>query len=653
MRIAFTLLCAFLLFSKTLIAQEFTTYTVVKDDTATSLAKKFNTTVEQIYRFNPETKNGLKLGSVLVIPKNTVKDIAKSDILVQERTPQSFKTHKVRRRETLYSLSKKYDVTEDEIKRYNTRLYSEQLKRKDRIRIPVYPDIIISDNQISDEPSLDINETPVVDVISQSDKVTHTVKPKEGKYGISRMYGMTIAELEALNPDMQEPLQPGQVLKVKGLPSQEDSIISDERLAFYEVKPKENFFRLEQRFKISEDSLIALNPALAEGLKAGMIIKVPKDNMLSGLAEGNKINLEDRLVNFERKTIALMLPFNSHKVTNDSLSNVDERIKRDRVMRISLDFYSGAMLAVEDAKRKGLSTTVKVFDTEQSKSKVASIVSNNNFSNVSAVIGPLLNNTVEEASSKLKRWNIPVISPLSSRRANGGSNLVQSRPTTETLEKVMLTYLDSLHESQNIVIIADDKSQAAKNKLKAKFPFASILNPREDNFLYQIDVKQELIDGKDNWFIVATEDVALLSNITSYLNAFASTNSIQLFALEKNSAYESDEVSNYHLSNLKFTYPSVDKEFDEEDNVQFISDYKSKYGIVPNKYAVRGYDLTYDVLLRLASAEDFYKSLDEDGMTEYVENKFSYKGNFSSGYINNGVYIMQYGENLTLKTIEQ
>ena len=362
--------------------------------------------------------------------------------------------------------------------------------------------------------------------------------------------------------------------------------------------------------------------------------------------------MESQISDFNSKTIALLLPFNTHKVTNDSIGNTEERIKRDRVMRISLDFYSGAMIAVETAKRKGLSTTVKVFDTEQSKSKVSSIIDNNNLANADAVIGPLLNSGVEEASAKLKRWNVPVISPLSSRKANGKSNLIQSRASTETLEDIMMTYLDSLHEAQNIIIVADDKSIRVKRKLLEKFPFASVLTPREDNFVYQKDVSEELIDGKENWFIVATEDVALLSNITSYLNAFTATHSIQMFALDKNSAYEDEDVSNYHLSKLRFTFPSVDKEFNENDVIGFVQDYKAKYGIVPNKYAVRGYDLTYDVLLRLASSSNLYESLDAGGLTEYVENKFNYTGNSSLGYYNNGVYIMQYGENLTLKTVE-
>ena len=83
-----------------------------------------------------------------------------------------------------------------------------------------------------------------------------------------------------------------------------------------------------------------------------------------------------------------------------------------------------------------------------------------------------------------------------------------------------------------------------------------------------------------------------------------------------------------------------------------IIDYNAKYGIAPNKYAVRGYDIMYDTLLRLANSDTYMESLENNIATEYIENKFSYVENGISGYMNNGIYIMQYGENLTLKPVE-
>jgi hypothetical protein len=62
----------------------------------------------------------------------------------------------------------------------------------------------------------------------------------------------------------------------------------------------------------------------------------------------------------------------------------------------------------------------------------------------------------------------------------------------------------------------------------------------------------------------------------------------------------------------------------------------------PNKYAVRGFDLTLDILLRLASENDLYEASTSDIETEYVENKFRYSKKLFGGYFNEAVYIVKY-----------
>ena len=101
-----------------------------------------------------------------------------------------------------------------------------------------------------------------------------------------------------------------------------------------------------------------------------------------------------------------------------------------------------------------------------------------------------------------------------------------------------------------------------------------------------------------------------------------------------------------HLSKLNFTFPSVNKNYDFNEKNPFLVSYKNKYGVLPNRYAVRGFDVTYDALLRLASADDMYKASENDFVTEYIENKFQYSNKLLSGYQNNAVYIVKYDENL-------
>ena len=64
--------------------------------------------------------------------------------------------------------------------------------------------------------------------------------------------------------------------------------------------------------------------------------------------------------------------------------------------------------------------------------------------------------------------------------------------------------------------------------------------------------------------------------------------------------------------------------------------------MAPSKYATRGFDLTLDILLRLASADDLYSAANDAIETEYVENKFRYGKKFFGGYYNQAVYVVKY-----------
>ena len=97
---------------------------------------------------------------------------------------------------------------------------------------------------------------------------------------------------------------------------------------------------------------------------------------------------------------------------------------------------------------------------------------------------------------------------------------------------------------------------------------------------------------------------------------------------------------------LNFHFPSVSREYDYTHE-SFVDAYTSKYGYAPSSYAVRGYDITFDTLLRLAASESLYTAADSGYITQYVENKFNYvQDPASSGYYNKASYIIKYGKDL-------
>lgn len=614
-------------------AQQFKYHIVKRGETTAEIARKYNTTEETIFKYNPDARKGISPYTKLVVP------------IAEERVSNNikFETHRVKRKETLFSLSQQYNVSIDDIKRFNKHLYSAELRKGERIRIPInLPKT--GEEQLRENPSL---SNPLDLTVKE-----HVVLPKETLYGISRKYNITIADLQRLNPNL-ESLQPGMVLKVRNGNVEKVVDVEGDLFKYYMVKPQETLFSLTRRFGISRDSLVTLNPALADGLKSGMVLKIPNKEVPDVMEfEAEEIvNLERRLSNFDTKNLAVMLPFNLDKVVKtDTSNNATQRIKKDRVLQISLDFYTGVLMAVDSAKNLGISTRVNTYDTQQSAGKVHAIINSNDFSDTDVVIGPILQSTAEAAASALQFKNVPVISPLTKKQVNSLGNFLQTRPSDEMLSQAMISYISENAEGKNLVIIADASSSAKKRELISFFPSAKIVNPKEGSFIDQQELMAALEEGKPNWVILEATKIGVLSNATSYLNSLADKYKVTLLTTDKNNSYDSDNVSNNHLGKLAFHYPSVDRVYTDENNA-FIKKYVKKYGVVPNTYAVRGFDVTYDILLRLASSEDLYSSLNEEGTTQYVENKFNYETKHSGGYQNTAIYIMAYDRDLNLKVV--
>lgn len=100
----------------------------------------------------------------------------------------------------------------------------------------------------------------------------HIVEAGNTLWGLQRMYGVKVDEIVAVNPEIKDGLQTGQVVLV---PVTEQSIRKIPTQD-YKVKKKETLYGISQKFSISIDDLIVLNPTLKDGLKKGQVIQVPQ-----------------------------------------------------------------------------------------------------------------------------------------------------------------------------------------------------------------------------------------------------------------------------------------------------------------------------------------------------------------------------------------
>ncbi len=169
--------------------------------------------------------------------------------------------HKVQRKETLYFISRKYGVTIDDILSYNPGL--SQLKRGETIRIP----------QWGSAPM------PGAKPHDQGEKGTHWVQPGETLYSISRRYGVAVTALLEENPQARE-LKSGMRLTIPGRSSGDSADVSHtpahEEYITHTIQPGETLYSLSKRYGVSAERLVELNPSLDRSFRSGNEIRVPR-----------------------------------------------------------------------------------------------------------------------------------------------------------------------------------------------------------------------------------------------------------------------------------------------------------------------------------------------------------------------------------------
>lgn len=305
-------------------------------------------------------------------------------------------------------------------------------------------------------------------------------------------------------------------------------------------------------------------------------------------------------------------------------------------------------MALDSAKQLGISTDLKVFDTEYQPSTVSKILSENDFSDYDAVIGPLQEKNFDRVANSLRSDRVPVIAALNKPK-EVYANVFQTIPEDKLLQKAMVDFIKADSLKSKVVVIADQSHKAVSEMIKREFTSATQIYSQKDkktgkdaHFIYPVQLENVFKPGKTIVFL-ETNNGAFASSVISMLNALVvDKTEIVLVTLDRNRAFQGKDIDNNNLSNLKFHYPSIRKEFDEYKSKGFVSAYKEKFGVSPSKYAARGFDVTLDILLRLATEDNLYEASNEVFETEYIENKFRYKKSLYGGYTNEAVYIVKY-----------
>lgn len=648
MKYFFAICMTALFFSYNVFSQEkSTTHKVEKGETIRQIAIKYNVTPYDIYQLNPDALSGLKPNSVLLIPKSN----GKQKVAVQAKANAKAITHEVAPKETLYGIEKKYGVSDEALKQANPFLEKDGLQIGQILTIP---------SGIGKKNSIP----------EQIKAVYHDVLPKETKYSVAKKYGITIEELEKKNPEIVSNLPIGYKLIIKGNPEnslpkvdktttavevKKEIVKSTTPKVFpkinyidYVVKPKETLYSLSKMSGLAQEELIKLNPALSNGVEIGMILKVPESASIPQQAESKKEYAVISKESSSRKKLVLLLPFNVSKIESDTVNSTAMRLKKDKFLNMTLDFYAGALVAIDSAKQLGLSIDVSVFDSQETKntSAVAALIKENNLENADAIIGPFYQNNVEKTAELLSANQVPVISPLSKDTGDSFSNMFQTIPTAVVTKNAMFDFMRA--KNGNIIAVVDRKKESVIQFIKENHTDVKFSTLTANGGVSAENLKSLFVKDRTNYVVMETGNTGMIkTTIATMLGAMA-TYKVQLVILEPNETLDTDEINFVNLTKLKLMYPSVSRENESPEALVFEKEFKKKNKIYPNAFATRGFDITFDTMMRLSQDKKYQETI-ESTATEQVDNKFEFYKKEDGGYINKGVYILYYDTDLTIK----
>ncbi|MDR1877706.1 MAG: LysM peptidoglycan-binding domain-containing protein [Flavobacteriaceae bacterium] len=502
------------------------------------------------------------------------------------------KKHVVEAKETLYGLSKKYNVTIDELKKVNPQLN----QRTPQIgEILVIPDKNASTAKTDNKAATSNNAvvSKAEDSGESSEYISITVEPKQTLYGLSKKYDVTIEAIKKLNPNMGEKgPKIGEILKI---PNTKAPIPNDEaKLTQKDKKPKKD------------------NPEQQEATT----VQATKNTIAATDHTEGCIN------------IVLFLPLHTE---------TESHAERN----IATEFYSGVKLALDSISNKGGRIALKVLDSGN-ETKFKETLNTYDFSDTHLIIGPLFKSGILTVADKIKKT--PIVSPFSSNdELDEHENVILYDTKEQTLAEKLVNEMAKKYSGEKVYVLYDDEHY------KTALYFQSLILAKKSNAEVVLTKNADDIKPEQNlvtqeytkiYAILASDKDALtskyLDNITKLGNKQVQPVSLFYSSLFDTKKYEEKLVN----SGLIYSDTNYVNEhgFNEQKTIGF---YKKKYCNTPGKYAVVGFDVTYDIINRLdekGSISNYTMKTEE----KRLSNKYSFIRIKKNGaWINQGARIIQ------------
>ena len=547
--------------------------------------------------------------------ENTPVTVSKEKIRIDGQVCYS---HIVIEKQTLYSICKAYNVTAEDIYKYNPGVKENGLKKNSILIIPVVesPKVAETNTDAKTEEAREAAqgqdaEQKLETIRTESQpqtksRTTHTVKWFEDIETIARKYGITVNELMKANGLTGRKLSKRQKLVIP-YPGEyaEDEMPGSS----------------EETFVAAADSTYAVDSVDTETGKS----------LFPGLL-------------FPKKEVSmgLLMPLKADGVSSS---------------RQNMDFYSGALLAVYDMAKEGISTDLEVYDVADGK-----IPSDNaGLNSLDIVIGPVSTGDLQRLNGSAPEIKA-VVSPLDQRAgrlADTWQALIQAPTPHSAQYKDLVSWIAEDMRPDNRILVITEKGARQTDavvEMKAAIDSSGLeYSPLSYSILEGRDViesmKYLMSETSTNRVYIASESEAFVNDVVRNLNLMVYNKyDVVLYAPSRIRGYETIEVENFHNTSMHVSLAYY-IDYDSPAVKDFLLKYRALFNTEPSQFAFQGYDIArYFIGICSKYGDRWMEKLDETEQ-QMLQSTFRFVSQEEGGHVNNGVRRIIYGEGWSVEKI--
>lgn len=575
--------------------------------------------------------------STVALAQDSSVTIKKSDEKVKI-SGQVFYIHQVKKGETVYSLCKAYEITKEQLVEFNPQV-AEGLKEGQSLKIP---EKIVRADAAKSQPNAKAS-------------VTHEVKRKETLYSIANQYGVTVEAILRANPTIGGQINKGQLITIPSSESMaerssESKAAVSDTFTYYSVKQGETLFGIAKAQGVSEDELRRQNTdAFRNGeLMEGAVLRIPPRKLAASAnstPEARPLNKPSATSSYRYSKqdvfrVALLLPFSS---------NADEA-------KNYLQFYEGALLAVDSLKREGVSLHINTFDVYDGNSLTLAL-KDPSLAEANLIIGPVHQELLPQVADVAKQYSIPIVYPNLSDSPS--EELLADNPYIIPLKVPnnvsTVRLLEGLCPAPNrniILVRLDGVDTATYNTYKAfldsqhcKYtPLTYTLIRSQETF------SQHLSSSQENHVIVAFNSSTPISDyqasILDFMNtlnalSFKQKSAVYAYGASSWKKISAINVGHFYALNFRITQPFF-IDYSSDATKRFIAAYRYYYKGEPTNYSFYGYDTALYFLQSLKNYGTNLMPYLVDNEKELLQSKFKFRKSENEGLENIGVYLLEY-----------